>query len=691
MAEIPTSRDILDKFKGYNHNLRIGDGEFYDMKNLTGDYYPVLSPRKKRGIYLTPNKPNGMCSNTRFCYVDGSNLILRDDNGNEETYDMALTGEQKDLISIGANIVIMPDQKYINTVSPADRGSLLKGVYDVPTKKANSTDIPKVVITLVCRTPNGFKTVISKAKGNKIILLPYASRNIAAYTMSEIVANGYDESTCLVRDREDMWMCASDRDINGSLSSYQLRIPTSSSATSPNYSYFQWDSNADGTFKKGTKYNVAPLIGIFTLDDDEEYLGMVFDKLTPGKFSVSGTGVDIIDKSNSWNSSYFPNITPIVDAETSEEEVERKGILLPGSLYTDIWEQLFGLNQTSSVKCSPTILATPIQITNKLEAGESPMPKTDYVVESSNRLWGCRYGTNNNGDFVNEIYASKLGDFKDWVPLEDATVATSAYSVPVGTSGAFTGAINYGGKPIFFKEDCMHRVFGDFPSNYQVQTIMCKGVQEGCSKSLAIVNDILYYKSRSGICAFDGSLPVEISMQFGDKQYKNAVAGAIGDKYYVSMQDESGKWHMFAYDTIKRLWHREDDTQATQFCNHKGELYYIDYADNNIHTVKGTGVIETDPIPWSAETGILGANTPDNKYVSRLDLRMSIARGSELAVYIEYDSMGDWEKIADIEGLTLNTFTIPVQPRRCDHFRLKFVGEGEAKIFSISKVLEESE
>jgi hypothetical protein len=53
--------------------------------------------------------------------------------------------------------------------------------------------------------------------------------------------------------------------------------------------------------------------------------------------------------------------------------------------------------------------------------------------------------------------------------------------------------------------------------------------------------------------------------------------------------------------------------------------------------------------------------------------------------------MGDWEKIADIEGLTLNTFTIPVQPRRCDHFRLKFVGEGEAKIFSISKVLEESE
>jgi hypothetical protein len=149
MAEIPTSRDILDKFKGYNHNLRIGDGEFYDMKNLTGDYYPVLSPRKKRGIYLTPNKPNGMCSNTRFCYVDGSNLILRYDSGNEEIYDLALTGEAKDLISIGANIVIMPDQKYINTVSPADRGDLLSGVYNEPTASGGSNVKPELVCTFV--------------------------------------------------------------------------------------------------------------------------------------------------------------------------------------------------------------------------------------------------------------------------------------------------------------------------------------------------------------------------------------------------------------------------------------------------------------------------------------------------------------------------------------------------------------
>ena len=51
LQELATSRDMVDVFKGYNHNLRIGAGEFYDMTNLTSDDYPVLSPRHQRGVY----------------------------------------------------------------------------------------------------------------------------------------------------------------------------------------------------------------------------------------------------------------------------------------------------------------------------------------------------------------------------------------------------------------------------------------------------------------------------------------------------------------------------------------------------------------------------------------------------------------------------------------------------------------
>ena len=54
LDELPTTREMIDVFGGYNHNLRIGEGEFYDMKNLTSSDYPVLSPRPQRGVYSKP-------------------------------------------------------------------------------------------------------------------------------------------------------------------------------------------------------------------------------------------------------------------------------------------------------------------------------------------------------------------------------------------------------------------------------------------------------------------------------------------------------------------------------------------------------------------------------------------------------------------------------------------------------------
>ena len=71
MYEIPTSRALIEEFRGYNHNLRIAENEFYDMQNLTSTYYPLLSPRGKRGVYATPQSPQGMISKDALCYVDG--------------------------------------------------------------------------------------------------------------------------------------------------------------------------------------------------------------------------------------------------------------------------------------------------------------------------------------------------------------------------------------------------------------------------------------------------------------------------------------------------------------------------------------------------------------------------------------------------------------------------------------------
>ena len=59
---------MVDVFRGYNHNLRIADSEFFDMKNMTSDYYPVLSPRGRRGVYCAPDTTQGMIA--KDCFVD---------------------------------------------------------------------------------------------------------------------------------------------------------------------------------------------------------------------------------------------------------------------------------------------------------------------------------------------------------------------------------------------------------------------------------------------------------------------------------------------------------------------------------------------------------------------------------------------------------------------------------------------
>ena len=660
LNEIPTTRDILDKFKGYNHNLRIGEGEFYDMQNLTGDDYPILSPRKKRGTYGTATNPNGMCSNTSFCYVDGQDfhLVGKDERGEtvDETVNLMLTNSPKELISIGSNVVVMPDQKYINTVNISERGNLLKGVYDLPYQLSGSEKKPKLVCAFIFESSG--ETIVNKAK-NIGIVIGAAQKGYSAAEYQGWYSFEYTYHST-----------------SGKPFTWELYVSIKSATTGT----WQW-----------ARTSVPIIIAIFGIDDDEEYFAAKVQEITSqaptnrlGYAKINGLGNSVDGQS------LYLAEQEVHDSATTNETVTRTalGISLGSSLVSTIEPWLMGATFGGVVPLYT--LDTPITVTTS-DVSDSTIPSMDYIMESGNRLWGCRYGLANNGDFVNEIYASRLADFKDWV-MPEVTTSQSPYRASVGTSGAFTGAINYGGKPIFFKEDCMHRVFGDY-TPYTVQMIPCKGVQEGCSKSLAIVNDVLYYKSRSGICAYDGSLPVEISYDFGDKQYKNAVGGAIGNKYYVSMEDEEGDWSTFVYDTVKKMWHREDDLQASQFCNHQGNLYYIDHSDRRIHVVKGTGegVVPEESVKWSAETGILGATTPDNKYVTRIDLRMSVAKGSRVAVHIEYDSMGDWERLMEIDGLTLTTFTIPVIPRRCDHFRLKFEGEGDAKIFSISKTLEEAE
>lgn len=581
MTELSTSRSITEVFGGYNHNLRIGDGEFYDMKNLTSAYYPILSPRGQRGTYNNATNPLGLIAKDNLCYVDGATLYI---NGTAVNGLVLATNTEKTLVSMGAYIIILPDKKWVNTANTTEYGSI----------EASVTTSANVTFSL-CKVDG------------------------SAFSASSITnsATAPSEPT----DKQ-YWI-----DTSSTPHTLKQYSATSEMWVSVATTYIKIESSGIGS--GFSQYDGVKISGIQTENNTQ------LNELNNGNFVLWEVGTNYIV------------IVGMLDATAT--------------------------------------------ISNHITVSRQ-MPTMDFVIESENRLWGCHYGIV-DGKAVNEIYASKQGDFKNWNCFMG--LSTDSYVASVGTDGVFTGAFTYLGYPMFFKEGFVHKVYGSYPAQYQIQTTACRGVQRGSSKSLDMVNEVLYYKGKNGICAYDGSLPAEISSVLGEVNYSNAVACSHGNKYYISMKDDSNVYHLFVYDVQKGLWHKEDNTQVNTFCSCRNELYYIEVTTSGntttkkIKTMFGSGTKDTGKIKWMAETGIISADYPDKKYISRMLVRMSLELGATVSFFIQYDSMGEWEHICTHTSSSLRSFSMPIAPRRCDHFRIRIEGVGDAKIYSITKTIEQ--
>ena len=558
------SREMIGQFGGYNHNLRISNNEFWDMENMSSDAYPLITPREPRSIVRAFTKPNGLFAHEKLCWIDGTDFY----------YDGEIKGAVEDspkqLVGMGAYILIWPDKKYYNT-NTDEFGSL-----------ANSTATSGTVNITLTRLDGTAYT---------------------DYTVADTAPANPEDG--------DLW-------IDTSESPHVLKQWS--------VSYGMWSSIP-------TTYVKIAAAGIgegFAEYDGVTISGMENDALN-GEFILYGAADDYII------------ITAIIDAVATQQNsvvVDRK------------------------------------------------IPDMDYVTESNNRVWGCSSANH-------EIYACALGDPKNWNRY--LGIATDSYAVTVGTPGDFTGCITHLGYVLFFKEDVIHKIYGNKPSNYQLTDTISRGVEKGSEKSLVIVNETLYYKSRQNVCAFNSALPASISEQLGDVQYHDAVAGARGSKYFISMRDEKNVPAMFVYDESRGLWHKEDKVYASYFAALGAELYFINANDNCLYSVGGTLEPYADntagienQIRWYVQTGDIGLDSPDNKYISKLQVRLEVSAKSLVCIELQYDQDYDnWEEKYRISITNKRSFTVPIIPRRCDTMRMRISGYGDCVVYSIAKTIEQ--
>lgn len=569
---IRTDTVSIETFRGLNRSSEIGEDEFADMKNMTGEQYPHLAPRRKRGVYASPLSAQGLIAKDALCYIDGTDFVM---NGYHT--DLALSTLSADcpktLVGMGAYVIILPDKKFINTQNLSDHGN----------------------IEAVFSTQGTVSFTLCRADGSV-----YNTPTVSAVAPAS-PAN------------MDLW-------IDTAAEPHTLR---------------QWSESSGVWVSIPTAYVRIESSGIgaaFRAGDGVTLSGITASGFTAlnAAMTLTACGEDYL---------VVPGVADAAAQQSGSVTVERR------------------------------------------------MPNMDFVIENENRLWGCRYGVARSGEIVNEIYASKLGDFRNWNCFEG--VATDSYAVSCGTDGAFTGAVSYLGNPLFFKENCLHKVYGSFPAQYRVLTSACRGVQKGCARSLAIAGEVLYYKSRGGVCAYDGSLPREIGTALGPEPTADAVGGAAAGKYYLSQRSGDGTWRLSVYDPRRGFWHEEDATHALAFCECAGELYYIDAADGKIRTVFGSGETETDAVEWTAETGDVTLRCAEHKYISRITVRIALQRGAKVRILLRYDGTGAWQSVGTLRGAGLHSFSVPVPPRRCDHFRLRLEGIGEARLHAVRKTVEQ--
>ena len=373
-----------------------------------------------------------------------------------------------------------------------------------------------------------------------------------------------------------------------------------------------------------------------------------------------------------------------VNGEVTIEQMDGDSIVLTGSPKTESARYYGSFTVTAggttwkSMNGSESATAGGTTITARRR-----VPRLEYVTENANRVWGC------NSE-ENVIYSCKLGDPTNWYSYRG--IASDSYAVNVGSDGPFTGAATCMGYVLFFKENCLHKLYGSRPADYQLVSVQCRGVAKQASKSMCVLAEVLYYLSPDGVMAWDGSLPVKISGGLDNTWLMNvrgAVGGVLDTRYYLHLRVPGrNETRLLVYDTERGLW-QEEDVCSYEMAGSGGQLYLWDGkaiwaadADREENWQQAGGI--EDGVSFELVSGNIGLDSPEELYLSRLTLRLEAEVKSRIEVAVSYDS-GAWETLAQLTADGRRCFDVPFVPRRCGSLRLRLKGRGQLTLRSLTR------
>ena len=671
------SKKYTISFKGLNYGEGTQDGEFADTHNLSTDEYPCITQRAERVNVKQYNKPYSIHAKGQLLVIDE----ILDDEGKETGKANVYYGDstepigtvtsgKKQTATVGNYIIIFPDKKYYKVPTKDEDGVMQEGEFgdmevEFPARglKFTSSEIKS----------DGYKERWVSFTSSTISLESVYTKDSKSNTEGE--ARVYPNRITMTRLNNLPFVAGDEVTIsktyNGTLNGTKAVIiaattntltfadgtlPTKSSASYDSYDsititktikipfYFKagekikisgcskTDNNKEVTIKKVSDYKLTFADGTFAEATETGEITIAYTEL--GEFPFKkGDSIVIKGCSTSENN--------------KDEEIIIRGVTSDTLTFDN--DSFTATTESGVVTISRTV------------------PDLDFICENNFRLWGVSADKNT-------IYSSKWSDPTNFKSFDG--LAEDSYAIEVGSEGEFTGCIPYSSHICFFKENTLHKLYGTKPSNFQVTTSNVYGVQSGSDKSMQIINEELLYKGVGGIYAYTGGVPELISEKFGTKRYAEAVACSDGEKYYISMR-QGDKWSMFSYDVAKRIWLREDDTQAVDMTFYDGKVHFLD-ARGGLYYIDKTA--DRSKIEWGATFCTIHETMNERKVYSKFHLRLDLSAGAWLAVDIKTDNDTQWRQVYSTHNAKAKTITVPIMPTRCDSIDIRLRGKGKCTI-----------
>lgn len=302
-------------------------------------------------------------------------------------------------------------------------------------------------------------------------------------------------------------------------------------------------------------------------------------------------------------------------------------------------------------------------------------PRIHYATSFNNRI----YGLDNTGEY---LYISWLGDAIRF--YSDGT-ASGGCVVPVADKKKWTGIATVNSQVVCFKENTMHIVAGNMPSNFQISNVIDIGCIDG--KSIAVHANRMYWLAYDGFYMYDGSYPVLISRKLkGEFTQCNGVC--IGERYYASCFDGE-KHRLLVYDTAYNLWHEIDNPGYIQLSEHNHKLiaYRLDKNENGGESLIAD--VQLDNVApdteWYFETGDINFGFIGEKTISDVWLRAEMQEGSTVTVeVVAATGARDYTVTASpTQAGKLTAFRLPIMINPDDSFRINVSGKGQVTIYDI--------